>query len=143
MVGRRENSTLRAAFGIPSAARYMIRADPGGYPLRAVARRSTIFLGLGLLVGTACPIGRTPIRDILDHPRAYHGKKVTVAGEVTRGVNLLVVRYFIVRDATGEIPVVTQGAVPRPGERVWVTGVVNQAFVLGDQSLVVLIETGD
>lgn len=106
-------------------------------------RRSVAFVWFGLLVGTSCPLGRTSIRDILDHPRTYHGKKVTIAGEVTQGVNLLVVRYFIVRDATGEIPVVTQGAVPRVGERVRVTGIVNQAFALGDQSLVVLIETDE
>ncbi|GBC85920.1 hypothetical protein HRbin11_02381 [bacterium HR11] len=105
--------------------------------------RYGVLVGLGLLVGAACPVGRTPIRDILDHPRTYHGRKVTIAGEVTQGVNLWVVRYFIVRDATGEIPVVTQGAVPRVGERVRVTGVVNQAFVLGDRSLVVLIETDE
>ncbi len=106
-----------------------------------VVRRWSVLVGLGLLVSPACRLGHTPIRDILDHPRTYHGKKVTIAGEVTRGVNLLVVRYFIVRDATGEIPVVTRGAVPRVGDQVRVTGVVNQAFALGDQSLVVLIET--
>ncbi len=103
--------------------------------------RYAALVGFGLLAGPACVLRTTSIRDILDHPRTYHGKKVTIAGEVTQGVNLLVVRYFIVRDATGEIPVVTQGAVPRVGERVRVTGIVNQAFALGDQSLVVLIET--
>jgi|FaiFalFF_MnMetaG_3_1042247.scaffolds.fasta_scaffold02061_2 hypothetical protein len=106
-------------------------------------RRFAGLLGLGCLVGSACLFRPTPIRDILEHPRTYHGRKVVIAGEVTRSANLLVVRYFTVRDATGEIPVVTQRAVPRVGERVRVTGVVNQAFALGDQSLVVLIETED
>lgn len=100
-----------------------------------------VLIWTGLLWGPACPFGTTPIRDILDHPRTYHGKKVTIAGEVTQSVNLLVVRYFIVRDETGEIPVVTRGAVPRKGEWVRVRGVVDQAFALGDRSLVVLIET--
>ncbi|MCS7311530.1 MAG: hypothetical protein NZ742_01240 [Acidobacteria bacterium] len=44
---------------------------------------------------------------------------------------------------TDEIPVVTRGPVPQPVHRVRVTGVVNQALTLADQSLVVLIETDE
>jgi len=84
----------------------------------------------------------TRIGDILDHPRDYDGKTVTVEGEVTDSTNLLVVKYYVVKDDTGEIHVVTDKAVPRKGEKVRVTGQVNQQLAIGDKSLVVIRESG-
>ena len=82
----------------------------------------------------------TPIKDIVDHPRDYADKKVTVEGEVKDVFGLLVVRYFTLDDGTAQIGVVTERPLPQRGERIRVTGTVREAFALGDRSSVVLVE---
>jgi aspartyl/asparaginyl-tRNA synthetase len=82
----------------------------------------------------------TKIKDILQHPRDFDGRTVTIAGEVKESANLLFIKYFIVRDDTGEITVVTDKAVPRQGEKVRVTGRVNQAFAIGEKNVIVIME---
>jgi hypothetical protein len=100
----------------------------------------TLILLLGVFLAGCSGLGATRIGKILDDPRHYHGRDVTVAGEVVDSLNLLVFRTYTVRDRTGEILVVTKGAVPREGASVRVKGKVNQAFAIADKSLVVLIE---
>ena len=96
---------------------------------------------LGCCIMVRCTgLFSTKIKDILEHPREFDGRTVTIAGEVKESANLLFIKYFIVRDDTGEITVVTDRAVPRQGEKVRVTGRVNQAFAIGDKSLVVIVE---
>ncbi len=82
----------------------------------------------------------TSIAKILKHPREYDGKTVTVSGTVKQAVNLLFIKYYVVDDGSGSIPVVTKRAVPSTGEKVSVTGRVDQAFALGDKSLLVIVE---
>ena len=64
----------------------------------------------------------TEIKDILDHPRNYENKEVTVYGTVTNPVSLLVVKYFEIQDDTGTIKVVTDKILPTKGEKLKVTG---------------------
>jgi len=104
---------------------------PGPAPVLA-------FFSLAALL--ACGLVSTPIRQILDEPAKYEGRKVRISGEVVDAVNLLVLRYYRVEDGTGRIAVVTSGAVPRRGARVEVRGVVHQAFAIGDESLTVIVE---
>jgi aspartyl/asparaginyl-tRNA synthetase len=87
-----------------------------------------------------CGIGTTKIGDITGHPRDYAGKEVTVSGEVTETFSLLVVRYFILRDATGEITVVTDRPLPAKGEKIKVKGVVKEAVSIGTKTSLVLVE---
>jgi hypothetical protein len=104
-------------------------------------RRHIGVLAAGLLLLVACGLFfPTPIRDILDTPAKYEGTTVLISGEVEESVNVLVLKYYVVRDESGRIPVVTSGAVPRRGARVRARGVVRQAFALGDNSLTVVIE---
>ena len=64
----------------------------------------------------------TKIKTILDHPRDYENKEVTVYGTVTDAASMLIVKYFEVEDDTGKIKVVTQRTLPAKGEKVKVTG---------------------
>ncbi|RJX28621.1 MAG: hypothetical protein C4531_11590 [Desulfurivibrio sp.] len=82
----------------------------------------------------------TPIAKLLEDPRGYEGKQVTISGEVVESVSILLLKYFIVRDDTGEITVITQRPLPRKGEKIKVHGRIEEAFSLGDQQLIVLIE---
>jgi hypothetical protein len=92
------------------------------------------------LAASCAGVFSTKIADIKANPRQYDGKTVVVAGEVKESANLLFMKYYVVKDDTGEITVITDRAVPRAGENVRVKGIVNQAFSLGDQSLVVIVE---
>lgn len=82
----------------------------------------------------------TPINKILADPRAYAEKTVTVSGEVTRVFSLVFIKYFKLRDATGEITVVTEKPLPKVGAKIKVKGSVKEAFSLGDQQVVVIVE---
>jgi aspartyl/asparaginyl-tRNA synthetase len=90
-------------------------------------------LGCGSLVATN-------ICDILKDPRRFDGKVVTVSGRVKDSANIVLIKFFVLEDDTGEIMVVTQRSVPREGARVPVKGQVNQAFSIGGRNLVVVVE---
>ena len=102
-------------------------------PLRRALAAALLAIGCG--VGAA-----TPIREILDEPAKFDGSRVTVAGEVVDSTNLVVLKFYKVKDASGTIVVVTPRAVPRPGARVRATGTVHQAFAIGKDQLTVLVE---
>ncbi len=100
-------------------------------------------MALLIFLAAACErIGTTPIGNILDKPRDYSQKKVTVSGEVTEIFSLFVIKYFVVKDKTGQIAVVSDNPLPRKGTTVRVTGTVREAFSIGDQQLLVLVEGG-
>ncbi|SPF37557.1 exported hypothetical protein [Syntrophobacter sp. SbD1] len=100
-------------------------------------------MALLIFLAAACEgIGTTPIGNILDKPRDYAGKKVTVSGEVTEIFSLFVIKYFVVQDKTGRIAVVSDKPLPRKGNTVRVAGTVREAFSIGDQQLLVLVEEG-
>jgi len=92
-----------------------------------------LFIGCGSLMAT-------PIKKILDNPRDYSGKPVTISGEVTEIFSLVVIKYFVVKDRTGEIIVVTQKPLPKKGSKITAKGTVQEAFSIGDQQLIVIME---
>lgn len=102
---------------------------------------SALILVLFSAMFLSCGIGATKIGDIISHPRDYAGKEVTVAGEVTETFSLVVVKYFMVRDGSGEITVVTQRPLPAKGEKIKVTGIVREAFSIGPKTSLVLMES--
>ena len=96
---------------------------------------------LAVLILSQCSgLLSTKIGDITNKPRHYADKEVTVSGEVTEAFSLVVVKYFTLRDNTGEIAIVTDRALPKEGEHLTVKGVVREAFSIGNQSLLVIVE---
>jgi hypothetical protein len=94
-----------------------------------------------ILALTACDtLFPTPIAKIIQNPRNYEGKQVMVSGRVVDTFSLVVVRYFVIKDDTGEIAVVTERSTPKKGEQIKVIGKVEEAFALGDQQLIVIKE---
>jgi aspartyl/asparaginyl-tRNA synthetase len=94
-----------------------------------------------IIVAVSCGIGITKIGDINSHPRDYTGKEVTVSGEVTETFSLFFVKYFVLRDSSGEISVVTDRTLPAKGEKIKVKGSVKEAFSLGTKTALVLMQT--
>lgn len=81
------------------------------------------------------------IEKLLSRPGEFSGKTVTVEGDVTdRTAFFGAVRFFKIRDKTGEIIVVTKGnALPDVKSKVRVKGTVDQAFSVGDEKLIVFV----
>ncbi|MFI5143348.1 MAG: hypothetical protein ACHQQS_16040 [Thermoanaerobaculales bacterium] len=95
----------------------------------------------GVVLAVACGgLFTTRIADIKGASAKYDGEKVTIAGEVTGSVNLFVVKFYKVSDGTGEIAVVTQSPLPKDGDKVRVRGKVQQAFAIGPDRMLVLVE---
>lgn len=82
----------------------------------------------------------TPIGKILADPRAYAGKTLTVSGEVTQIFSLVFIKYFRLKDETGEIVIVTDKPLPKVGTKIRLKGTVQEAFSIGDQQLIVIVE---
>lgn len=81
------------------------------------------------------------IEMILNNPRAYEGKAVTIDGEVTERTSFFVVaKFYKLRDNTGEIIVVTKRILPEVRSKVSVRGRIDEAFPIGDQKLLVFVE---
>ncbi|MBI2318121.1 MAG: hypothetical protein HYY28_14245 [Betaproteobacteria bacterium] len=55
-------------------------------------------------------------------------------------MSLVIVKHFTVNDGSGGINVVTERPLPQKGQRIRVTGKVNELFSLGTETLLVLIE---
>lgn len=115
-----------------------------GTPMREIDGSSKflniIMLAIFALALAYCGVGTTKIGDITGHPRDYAGKEVAISGEVTEVFSVIIVRYFTVRDGTGEINVVTDRPLPAKGEKIKVKGIVKEAFSLGTQTTLVLVE---
>lgn len=98
-------------------------------------------LVVAMVLGLGCDrLFGTRIKSILDNPRDYENKQVTVTGTVTKVTNLLVYKSFLIDDGSGQIRVVTERVLPKEGSRITVTATVKQGFSIGDESKVVLIE---
>ena len=94
-----------------------------------------------VMFSISCDLATTKIGDISKHPRDYAGKEVTLSGEVTETFSLIFIKYFVLRDATGEILVVTEKTLPAKGEKIKVKGKVQEAFSIGTETSLVVVET--
>ena len=83
----------------------------------------------------------TEIERIISNPTAYTGKEVAIEGEVTDRTALFgVLKFYKLRDKSGEIIVVTKKSLPEIRSNMGVKGRIDNAFSLGDQKLVVFVE---
>ncbi|HXG53368.1 MAG TPA: hypothetical protein VNN77_18375 [candidate division Zixibacteria bacterium] len=83
----------------------------------------------------------TRIKDVLERPRDYENKQITIHGTVTDAASVLFVKYFTLRDDTGSIRVITDRVLPKKGERLTVTGFM-ESLEIGSERWVVLREKG-
>jgi len=104
-------------------------------------RKIAVILIIASIAAAACEgVFATPIKRIVESPRDYDGKTVTISGEVKEVFSLIVFKYFIVEDRTGEIAVITSRPLPKKGAKIRVRGKVSAAFSLGEAQTVVLLE---
>ncbi len=101
---------------------------------------TVVFAAMFFLAAACGNLFPTKIGDITGNPRNYAGKEVTISGEVVDAFSFFLIKYFVVRDATGEITVITNKPVPGKGEKLKVTGTVKEAFSIGSRNLLVIVE---
>ncbi len=107
-------------------------------------KRITASLILAVLVLTACKgIFSTPIKKIIDNPRDFDGRTVTISGKVKEVFAFFFIKYFTVDDGTAEITVVTKRPLPKKGSNVRITGKVREMFALGETETLVIVENDD
>lgn len=87
--------------------------------------------------------GMTSITDVLSSPSKYADGSVRVKGKVTESFIVFGNGYFMISDGTGAIGVVPSKTFPKVGEDVTIKGHVENAFVIGDKSLTVIIENSE
>ena len=86
------------------------------------------------------PFGYTAIREITQAPGQFEGKEVRLNGKASGTLSLLGLRAYTLRDETGEIPVVTAGALPAENAEIAIKGVVKSAVIVGGASLGLRVE---
>lgn len=83
----------------------------------------------------------TRIEKIISNPGAYIGKEVAVEGEVTDRTSFFgALKFYKLKDKSGEIIVITEKSLPELKSTVGVKGKIDDAFPLGDRKLVVFVE---
>jgi hypothetical protein len=104
-------------------------------------KKITLLLFILASLAIACNgIFATPIRKIIDNPRDYDGKTVTVSGKVTEIFSFFVLKYFVLDDGTGTITVITRRPLPKKGAKIRVKGEVREMFSLGSTQTLVIVE---
>jgi hypothetical protein len=84
---------------------------------------------------------RTDIQKISSNPAAYAGKEVAIEGEVMDRTALFgALKFYKIKDKSGEMIVVTKKSLPETRSNVGVKGRIDDAFPMGDQKLVVFVE---
>jgi hypothetical protein len=85
----------------------------------------------------------TQIKNLLDNPRDYAGKTVTIKGTVSDRASFIVIKSFSLKDDTGQIIVITDKPLPRVGDTISVKGKIEEAFSIGTEQLLVFIEVNE
>lgn len=93
-----------------------------------------------LLAATGCA-SVIPIGQLLANPGQYDGKTVNIKGQVQESAGGLGLGEYQLKDATGQLSVLTAtGGPPPKGSTIGVKGKFQSVFALGDKRLAVLHE---
>jgi hypothetical protein len=94
-------------------------------------------------IGASCDqfnkLTATQIKDVLDRPRDYENKEITIHGTVTESASILIAKYFVLQDSSGSIKVITDRVLPKKGEQLSVTGYM-ESIEIGPERWIVLRE---
>jgi hypothetical protein len=82
----------------------------------------------------------TPISELHADPGAYEATTLVIEGVVTDRAALFGLKYYDLRDESGDIKVITERILRQIGDRVRVEGHIEEAFALGDFQYLVFIE---
>ncbi len=107
-----------------------------GFARRA---RTTLILGM-VLVGLSACSRAIHIKDLLDKPQEYDGKRVRVQGTVTQSVGVLGTGAYEIDDGTGKIYVIAKGqGVPRQGAKTKAEGRFESVFSILGRTMAAIV----
>ncbi len=105
---------------------------------KAATFHAPLTLVVLLLTAGACRYLTTNIGDIEANPSQYLGREVTVAGEVTNVVKLpFLPGAYSIKDATGQMVVLTDGQPPAGGTTVRLRARVESPATIGGPAMAV------
>jgi hypothetical protein len=81
-----------------------------------------------------------PLGDIAANIRQWDGQQVLVEGTVSNPTNLYAVKFFILTDESGSMPIVTERGLPADGSTARVNGHVKQMFEVAGLEQTVIFE---
>jgi hypothetical protein len=99
-------------------------------------------IGLVLLL-PSCRYIPVSVCDLISNPRKYASREyVTVRGVVTESTDIFIFRYYKLKDMNGEceIMVIPENILPNEGEELMVKGILDEAYKVGNERLLVLKE---
>lgn len=82
----------------------------------------------------------TEIGKIVSNPRDYAGRELIISGRVTERFSFFVLKYFLLQDSTGQIPVISDKPLPTVGAEIRVKGHIEEGFSLGGNQVLVFLE---
>lgn len=105
--------------------------------MKRFATAAALAIGLSLaLPGCDASFGTTRIGDISAQAATFEGKEVKLRGTASQLVKIPLtdLKAYRLKDASGEILVLTQGEMPREGEDLVVRGKVENLLIVAGQS---------
>jgi len=95
-------------------------------------------LAIVLLIGCQ---RKASIKEIIENPRKYEGKRILIKGKVENTYSLFLIKYFELSDESGaKIRVITKRLLPKEGEVVSIQGKVKESFEIGNENITVFVE---
>lgn len=105
---------------------------PTGYRSLVIRHRTrVIVMLLAAITIVGCASGYTRVRDIKAAPDGFVGKEVRLQGTVGKAIDPPRPQAYLLRDATGEIMVVTRRELPAQDSEVALRGIVRSTVVRG------------
>jgi uncharacterized protein YdeI (BOF family) len=95
---------------------------------RALATALAVLCAVAL---AGCASGYTRVREIMAAPDGFVGKEVRLQGTVGKAIEPPRTNAYMLRDATGEIMVMTRGELPAQDSEVALRGIVKSTVVRG------------
>jgi hypothetical protein len=90
-----------------------------------------IVMALAAITIQGCASGNTRVREIMAAPDGFVGKEVRLQGTVGKAIEPPRANAYMLRDATGEIMVVTRSELPAQDSEVALRGIVRSVVTRG------------
>jgi hypothetical protein len=107
-------------------------------------RTMTCLLLSAILGALACSMVFTRVADIRKNPEKFENKSVVIRGTVTSATKLPFMEegFYTLDDGTGQITVVTAGALPAEGHKRVVRGTIHSGFSVMGKSFGLTVREG-
>jgi len=99
--------------------------------MRAGAVSGLVVMALAAITIAGCALGYTRVRDIMAAPDGFVGKEVRLQGTVGKAIDPPLPQAYMLRDASGEIMVMTKGELPAQDSEVALRGIVRSVVSRG------------